>query len=120
MSGLGTMNRPLHHILVQYKIFEQTLKPIICKLRLQSDVSYAILSFEKTDDKQCQLQVIISFPSNCLIEQSIEFSEKEDETSTLSLLIIFVPEGDELDATRLPDYYDPIYNYFLSCGMIEV
>ena len=53
MSGLGTMNRPLHHTLVLYKFFEQTLKPIICKLRLQSDVFYAILSFEKTDDKQC-------------------------------------------------------------------
>ena len=32
-------------------------------------------------------------------------------------MIIFIPEGDESDRTRKPEYYDPIFNYFLQCGV---
>lgn len=34
-------------------------------------------------------------------------------------MIIFVPLGDERDQTRLPEYYDPIYEYLLSVGITE-
>lgn len=35
-------------------------------------------------------------------------------------LIIWVPEGDKSDPTRLPEFYDPIFNYLKSCGLIEI
>lgn len=35
-------------------------------------------------------------------------------------LIIFVPEGDITDETRLPEYYDPIFYYLKSCGLTVV
>ena len=35
-------------------------------------------------------------------------------------MIIFVPEGDEQDETRLPEFYDPIFNYLKSCGLKEI
>lgn len=35
-------------------------------------------------------------------------------------MIIFVPQGDEQDDTRLPQFYDPIYSYLKSCGLEEI
>ncbi len=35
-------------------------------------------------------------------------------------IIIFVPPGDEKDATRLPEFYNPIYDYLKSCGVEEL
>lgn len=35
-------------------------------------------------------------------------------------MIIFVPEGDKQDQTRLPEFYDPVYNYLKSCGLKEI
>ncbi|MDP4218164.1 MAG: DUF2075 domain-containing protein, partial [Bacteroidota bacterium] len=35
-------------------------------------------------------------------------------------LIIFVPEGDDKDETRLPSFYDPIFAYLVSCGLEEI
>ena len=35
-------------------------------------------------------------------------------------MVICVPEGDVADPTRLPEYYDPIYNYLISCGVSVV
>lgn len=35
-------------------------------------------------------------------------------------MIIFVPKGDEQDETRLPEFYDPTFNYLLSCGIEEI
>ena len=35
-------------------------------------------------------------------------------------MVICVPEGDASDPTRLPDYYDPIFNYLRSCGIPEI
>ena len=32
-------------------------------------------------------------------------------------IIIFVPEGDSKDETRLPEFYNPIYDYLVSCGV---
>ena len=32
-------------------------------------------------------------------------------------IIIFVPEGDKNDATTLPEFYDPIFEYLVSCGI---
>lgn len=32
-------------------------------------------------------------------------------------IVIFVPEGDLNDETRLPEFYDPIYEYLLACGL---
>ncbi len=32
-------------------------------------------------------------------------------------IIIFVPEGDSGDETRLPEFYNPIYEYLVSCGL---
>jgi hypothetical protein len=32
-------------------------------------------------------------------------------------MIIFIPEGDESDRTRRPEYYDSVFNYFLQCGV---
>jgi hypothetical protein len=35
-------------------------------------------------------------------------------------MVIFVPEGDKEDDTRKPEFYDPIYEYLLSCGFKEL
>ncbi|MDQ6762193.1 MAG: DUF2075 domain-containing protein [Bacteroidota bacterium] len=35
-------------------------------------------------------------------------------------MIIFVPEGDVRDRTRLPEFYDPIFEYFKTCGFEEI
>lgn len=35
-------------------------------------------------------------------------------------LIIFVPNGDDLDHTRPRELYDQTYNYFQSCGITEI
>jgi hypothetical protein len=35
-------------------------------------------------------------------------------------IIIFVPKGDEDDKTRLPEFYNPIYNYLKLCGLTEI
>ena len=35
-------------------------------------------------------------------------------------LIIWVPKGDKTDPTRLPEFYDPIFDYLKSCGMTEI
>ena len=32
-------------------------------------------------------------------------------------MVIFVPEGDERDQTRLPEFYDPVYEYLVSLGI---
>jgi len=32
-------------------------------------------------------------------------------------MVICVPEGDETDPTRKPDFYDPIFDYLKSCGI---
>ncbi len=35
-------------------------------------------------------------------------------------MIIFVPEGDKNDRTRDPQFYDPIYQYFIQCGVQQI
>jgi len=35
-------------------------------------------------------------------------------------MVIFVPEGNISDRTRLPGYYDSIFNYLLECGVREL
>lgn len=35
-------------------------------------------------------------------------------------IIVFVPEGETTDYTRLPEFYDPIFNYLRDCGMQEI
>ena len=35
-------------------------------------------------------------------------------------MVIWVPEGDINDETRLPQLYDPIYDYLKSCGVQEI
>jgi len=35
-------------------------------------------------------------------------------------IIVFVPEGDASDYTRLPEFYDPIFTYLKACGMQEI
>lgn len=32
-------------------------------------------------------------------------------------MVIFIPEGDESDRTRKPDFYDPVFQYFTQCGV---
>lgn len=32
-------------------------------------------------------------------------------------MVVFVPEGDESDRTRKPEFYDPIFEYFIQCGV---
>lgn len=32
-------------------------------------------------------------------------------------MVIFIPHGDPSDITRLPEFYDPVYQYFLECGV---
>lgn len=35
-------------------------------------------------------------------------------------IIIFVPQGDPTDYTRMPEFYNPIYDYLISCGLIPI
>ena len=35
-------------------------------------------------------------------------------------MVVFVPKGDIEDKTRKPEFYDPIYEYLLSCGFREL
>jgi len=35
-------------------------------------------------------------------------------------MVIFVPYGNEEDATRLPEYYDETYNYLREIGIEEI
>ena len=35
-------------------------------------------------------------------------------------MVIFVPEGDERDQTRLPEFYDPVFEYLVSLGIFTV
>jgi DUF2075 family protein len=35
-------------------------------------------------------------------------------------MIIFIPEGDISDETRLPEFYDPIYKYFRKIGIDDL
>jgi hypothetical protein len=35
-------------------------------------------------------------------------------------MVILVPNGDEEDPTRCPDYYDPIYEYLAKIGFTAV
>lgn len=35
-------------------------------------------------------------------------------------MVICIPEGNPDDATRLPEFYDPTYNYFKSLGLEEI
>jgi len=32
-------------------------------------------------------------------------------------MVIFIPEGSKTDRTRLPEFYNPVYNYFKECGV---
>jgi len=34
-------------------------------------------------------------------------------------MVIFVPPGDDRDQTRLPHFYDPIYDYLTALGITE-
>lgn len=35
-------------------------------------------------------------------------------------MVIFIPEGDSNDKTRLPEFYDGVYSYFKSIGFDEI
>ena len=35
-------------------------------------------------------------------------------------MVVFVPEGDDSDRTRKSEFYDPIFEYFLKCGVPSV
>jgi len=35
-------------------------------------------------------------------------------------MILFIPAGDQKDLTRLPEFYDPIFDYLKSCGLTEI
>lgn len=35
-------------------------------------------------------------------------------------MVIFIPEGDFADETRLPKFYDPVFHYLLDCGIPEL
>jgi hypothetical protein len=32
-------------------------------------------------------------------------------------MVIFIPEGSATDRTRLPEFYNPVYEYFIKCGV---
>ncbi len=32
-------------------------------------------------------------------------------------MVIFIPEGDESDRTRRPEFYNPVFQYFIQCGV---
>lgn len=35
-------------------------------------------------------------------------------------MVIFVPPGDPYDLTRLPSFYDPVFNYLKDVGIPEI
>jgi hypothetical protein len=35
-------------------------------------------------------------------------------------MVIFIPEGDDSDPTRLKEYYDHTFSYLKSCGIDEI
>ncbi len=35
-------------------------------------------------------------------------------------MVIFLPKGDEIDTTRKPSFYEPIYEYLKSCGLKDL
>jgi DUF2075 family protein len=35
-------------------------------------------------------------------------------------MVIFIPNGDPSDRTRLPIFYDPVYDYFIECGVASI
>jgi len=35
-------------------------------------------------------------------------------------MVVFVPEGDERDRTRMPEFYDSIFQYFIQCGVPSI
>ena len=35
-------------------------------------------------------------------------------------MVIFIPEGNETDRTRLPEFYNPVYQYFKECGVPSI
>lgn len=35
-------------------------------------------------------------------------------------MVIFIPEGDKLDRTRKPEFYDPLFQYFIQCGVKNI
>lgn len=35
-------------------------------------------------------------------------------------MVVFIPEGDESDRTRKPEFYDPIFEYFKQCGVPSI
>jgi hypothetical protein len=35
-------------------------------------------------------------------------------------MVIFIPEGNDLDRTRKPEFYDPIFEYFTQCGVPSI
>ena len=35
-------------------------------------------------------------------------------------MVIFIPEGDSDDPTRLPIFYDPVWDFFKACGLAEI
>ena len=35
-------------------------------------------------------------------------------------MVICVPEGDGSDPTRLPEFYDPIFDYLCDCGIKHI
>ncbi len=61
-------------------------------------------------------------------QQTNTFAEQQFLLNTYRVLltraregvIIFVPQGDEKDATRLPTFYNPIFEYLKSCGLQEI
>ena len=32
-------------------------------------------------------------------------------------MVVFIPEGDESDRTRNPEFYEPVFQYFIQCGV---
>ncbi len=34
--------------------------------------------------------------------------------------IIYIPKGDTLDGTRIPEFYDETFQYLLDCGLVEI
>ena len=32
-------------------------------------------------------------------------------------MVVFIPKGDGSDRTRTPEFYDPVFRYFIQCGV---
>ena len=35
-------------------------------------------------------------------------------------MVLFVPEGSVSDITRMPEFYDPVFDYLIECGVVEI